>query len=128
MTAAARRRVLFLLPFPPDPNGAHGAARMTGQLLDSLAATHDVAAIYLRSRAEPPIDRALAERLALAVEVERPPHQGPGRARRTGRRVLGLVAGRPLWATDWAVPQFGARLREIARDWHPDLVLSLIHI
>jgi glycosyltransferase involved in cell wall biosynthesis len=122
------RRLLFLLPFPPDPDGGHGAARMTGQLLDSLAATHDVAAIYLRSRAEPPIDGALAERLALAVEVERPPHQGAGRTWRTGRRVLGLVAGRPLWATDWAVPEFGARLREVARDWRPDLVQAELHV
>jgi polysaccharide biosynthesis protein PslH len=128
VTTATRHRVLLLLPFPPDADGEHGAARISGQLLESLTTAHDIAAIYLRSREEPPIDRALGERLALAVEVERPPHHGPGRTRRAGRRALGLVTGRPLWATDWAVPAFGARLREVARDWRPDVVQAEMHV
>jgi glycosyltransferase involved in cell wall biosynthesis len=114
--------VLLLLPFPPDPDGTHGAARMTGQLLDSLAGAHEVAAIYLRASEEPTIDGALSERLALTVEIERPSLRGAGRSRRSVRRALGLAAGRPLWATDWRVPDFSARLRELVRDWRPDLV------
>ena len=115
-------RLLLLLPFPPDPDGTHGAARMTGQLLDNLAGAHEVAAIYLRAPEEPPIDAALRARLALAVEVERPSLRGLGQRRRSLRRALGLVAGRPLWATDWRVPAFTGRLRELVRDWQPDLV------
>jgi glycosyltransferase involved in cell wall biosynthesis len=95
---------------------------MTGQLLDSLTATHEVAAIYLRAHEEPPIDPALSKRLALAVEIERPSLRGAGRARRSVRRALGLLAGRPLWATDWRVPAFSARLGDLVRDWRPDLV------
>ncbi len=86
-----RRRLLFLLPFPPDPDGAHGASRMTGQLLWALADGHEVGALYLRAGHEPPIDRALGDRLALAVEVERPSVQGPGRTRRSARRASGLI-------------------------------------
>ena len=128
MTAAPRRRLLFLLPFPPDPGGAHGAARMTGQLLQSLADRHDVAAIYLRAGEEPVIDSALSDRLALAVEVERPSLHARGRARRAARRALGLVAGRPLWATDWHVPAFAARLREVGQAWPPDVVQAELHV
>ena len=109
-------RLLFLLPFPPDPRGAHGAARMTGQLLAGVAARHEVGAIYLRAGDEPPIDSALAGRLALAVEVRRPGLSGPV------RRALGITRGRPTWATDWAVPEFARRVHEAVLDWHPQLV------
>ena len=115
-------RVLLLLPFPPDPDGTHGAARMTGQLLDGIAGDHEVAAIYLRAPEEPPIDAALNERLALSVEVGRPSLHGHGRARRSVRRALGLVAGRPLWVTDWRVPDFSGRLRELVWEWGPDVI------
>ena len=120
-------RLLLLLPFPPDPAGSHGAARMTGQLLDSLGCDHEVAAIYLRAPEEPPIDRALAERLALAVEVERPSLAGRS-ARRTVRRALGVLAGRPTWATDWAVPAFADRVRDVVRSWSPDVVQAELHV
>ena len=128
VTVEPRRRLLFLLPFPPDPDGGHGAARMTGQLLSSLAGAHDVAAIYLRASEEPPIDPALNDRLALVVEVERPSLHGAGQTRRAVRRALGLAAGRPLWATDWAVPEFAATVREVAQDWRPDVVQGELHV
>jgi glycosyltransferase involved in cell wall biosynthesis len=121
-------RLLFLLPFPPHPDGEHGASRMTGQLLECLAARHQVAAIYLRAREEPPISPELGKTLALASEVERPSLQGPGRTRRSARRALGLIRGRPLWATDWSVPAFGARTREVVRSWHPDVVQAELHV
>ena len=122
------RRLLFLLPFPPDPDGRHGASRMTGQLLGALTGRHEVAALYLRAPEEPPIARALRDRLALAVEVARPSLEGPGRTRRLVHRALGLIAGRPLWATDWAVPVFARRVREIAGAWRPDVVQAELHV
>ena len=120
-------RLLLLLPFPPDPAGAHGAARMTGQLVSSLAGAHEVGVIYLRAAEEPPIDPGLSERLALAVEVERPSLAGRS-GRRWARRALGLLHGRPLWATDWAVPAFADRVRELAVTWRPDVVQAELHV
>ncbi len=128
MTGESRRRLLFLLPFPPDPDGAHGASRMTGQLLWALAEVHEVGALYLRAGHEPPIDRALGDRLDLAVEVDRPPSQGPGRMSRSARRASGLITGRPLWASDWSVPAFAARLREVAQEWRPEVVQAELHV
>ena len=93
-------RLLFLLPFPPRPDGSHGASRMTGQLLECLVSQHEVAAIYLRAREEPPIAAELANRLALAVEVDRPSLLGAGRSRRAAGRALGSSPagrrGRPI--------------------------------
>jgi glycosyltransferase involved in cell wall biosynthesis len=100
---------------------------MTGQLVASLAGAHEVAVIYLRAAEEPPIDPALSERLALAVEVERPSLTGRS-GKRGVRRALGLLGGRPLWATDWAVPAFADRVRELARTWSPDVVQAELHV
>jgi polysaccharide biosynthesis protein PslH len=116
------RRLLFVLPFPPDPEGLHGASRMTGQLLERLAARHEVAALFLRAPEEPPIAAALSRRLAVSAEVERPSLRTGLGVRRSVRRVAGLASGRPLWATDWLVPQLGRRLRDVVSTWRPDVV------
>jgi glycosyltransferase involved in cell wall biosynthesis len=116
------RRLLFILPFPPDPAGVHGSSRVTGQLLEQLAARHEVAALFLRAAEEPPIAPRLEARLALAVEVERPSLRAGLGVRRGARRALGLISGRPLWATDWLVPQLGSRLRQTVATWSPDVV------
>jgi glycosyltransferase involved in cell wall biosynthesis len=121
-------RLLFLLPFPPRPDGSHGASRMTGQLLECLVSHHEVAAIYLRAREEPPIAAELADGLALAVEVDRPSLAGAGRSRRAAGRALGIVAGRPTWATDWRVPDFATRVREVTLDWRPQVVQAELHV
>jgi glycosyltransferase involved in cell wall biosynthesis len=116
------RRLLFLLPFPPDPEGLHGASRMTGQLLEHMADRHEVAALFLRAPEEPPIAPRLRRRLALSTEVERPSLHAGHATRRTLRRARGLASGRPLWASDWLVPQVGRRLRELLSTWRPDVV------
>jgi glycosyltransferase involved in cell wall biosynthesis len=122
------RRILFVLPFPPDPAGLHGASRMTGQLLERMADRHEVGALYLRAPEEPPIAPALAARLALAEPVERPSlHAGAGVAR-AARRALGLVDGHPLWATDWRVPELGRRLRRLVQTWGPDVVQAELFV
>jgi polysaccharide biosynthesis protein PslH len=115
-------RLLFLLPFPPDPRGAHGASRMTGQLLSHAVSRHEVGAIYLRADDEPPLDPELEGRLALAVEVRRPPLAG------FARRALGLARGRPTWATDWAVPAFARRARDAVLDWRPDVLQAELSV
>ncbi len=128
MTAPPRRRVLCLLPFPPDPDGKHGAARMTGQLLHSLAGSHDIAALHLRAREEPPLDPALRDRLALVVQVDRPSLEGGGSTLRALRRARGLLGGTPTWAMDWAVPEFARTVRDIAAEWRPDVIQAELHI
>ncbi len=63
---------------------------MTGQLLWALADSHEVGALYLRAGDEPPIDRALSDRLALAVEVDATLAAGAGSdeaSRLAGRRA-----------------------------------------
>ena len=115
-------RLLFLLPFPPDPRGEHGASRMTGQLLEGATGRHEVGAIYLRAQDEPPIAPGLESRLALAIEVRRPGLRGPL------RRALGVARGRPTWVTDWAVPEFARRVQEAVLDWHPQLVQAELSV
>jgi polysaccharide biosynthesis protein PslH len=121
-------RLLFLLPFPPDPAGIHGASRMTGQLLDQLASHHEVAALYLRAAEEPPIAPALAARLARSEAVARPSLRAGLGIGRNARRATGLLAGRPLWATDWLVPELARRLRRVIAEWRPDVVQAELHV
>jgi len=115
-------KLLFLLPFPPDPRGTHGASRMTGQLLSHAAERHEVAAVYLRAADEQPIDPRLESELAFAIEIRRPPLAGPL------RRGLGLLRGRPTWVTDWAVPELGRRARAAAAEWRPDVVQAELSV
>jgi glycosyltransferase involved in cell wall biosynthesis len=116
------RRLLFLLPFPPDPAGLHGSSRLAGQLLERLVGGHEVGALFLRAPEEPPIARELDDRLAFAVEVQRPSLLAGIGVRRAARRLAGLAGGRPLWATDWRVPELERRVREITAAWRPDVV------
>jgi glycosyltransferase involved in cell wall biosynthesis len=125
-----RRRILCLLPFPPDPGGAHGGSRVMGQLLESLLDLHDVGVLYLEGRRDGPISERLKQRLAVAAAVERRNEAlGPlGRTARFVRRVAGLIRGRPVWVTDWCVPAYAERVTEIARDWKPDIVQAEFHV
>jgi glycosyltransferase involved in cell wall biosynthesis len=95
---------------------------MTGQLLDRLAAHHEVAALYLRAPEESPIAPGLAARLASSEEVARPSLRAGAAIRRNGRRATGWLAGRPLWASDWRVPELGRRVSQVVADWRPDVV------
>jgi glycosyltransferase involved in cell wall biosynthesis len=130
MTSRPRRRLLFLLPFPPDPDGIHGGSRVVGQLLTHLTSRHEVGAIYLRGPADVPLAESLEGRLAFAEEVERPDRESTWllRAKRAWHRAGGLSRGRPVWVTDWATPAFATRLSEIAREWRPDIVQAEFHI
>ena len=127
---SARRRLLFLLPFPPHPAGDHGGARAAGQLLDRLGERHDVGVLYLRSVRDQPIAESLRRRVTFAEEMARPELDAttPQRVLRACRRAAGLLRGRPVWAQDWRVPAFAARAADIVRDWRPDVVQAEMHV
>lgn len=125
----SRPRILFLLPFPPDPAGHHGGSRMTGQLLASLSDHADLGVLCLKGAADPPLPRSLRSRLAFAEEIARPePFSSPARLARATRRLSGIMRGRPVWVTDWAVPTFDQRVTAIVADWEPDIVQAEFHV
>ena len=121
-----QRRLLFLLPFPPRLDATYGGGRATAQLLAKLAARHQVALLYLRAPAEPPLDAILQKRCALIKEVSRP---NPGFSLVPGwSRINALLHGWPLWAAGSAVGAYGAQLRTLVNTWRPDIVQIDHHI
>ena len=115
-----RRRLLFLLPFPPRLDATHGGGRATAQFLAQLATRHHVALLYLRAAAEPPIDDLLKDRCEIVEEVLRL-DTGWSLAQRSSR-VLSLLRGRPLWVAVTAVSAYRTRLRRFVRAWKPDII------
>jgi len=117
--AGRRHRLLFLLPFAPRLHGLHGGARVTGQLLAGLARRHDVAALFLADRNEPPVERELLDVCGLLEAVERREH---GALRSRIAPKLALLRGIPTWASELAEARFAARVEELAEQWRPDVV------
>jgi glycosyltransferase involved in cell wall biosynthesis len=116
-------RLLFLTPFPPSLEGAHGGSRVIAQLLDRLAVRHRVGLLCLRHDGEPPVDPKLRSALAFAVEVPREtPRSLPRRSVRSVRSRLRLLAGTPLWASELDTPKFRDRLHELRAGWRPEIV------
>lgn len=125
-----KRRLLFLLPFAPRLDATHGGGRVIAQLLTRLAPRHDIALLYLRASHEPPLDETLHQQCALVEEVQRPDHETTNAhlwAQR-GHIFGSLLRGKPLWATNWAVPAYAARLRTLAHMWRPDIVQIEYHV
>jgi polysaccharide biosynthesis protein PslH len=114
-----RMRLLFILPFAPRLRGHHGGARVTGQLLDALAARHDVAVLHLSEAGDAPVEEELRARCDLVEAVARP--AGPGLPT-LARVKLGLLRGTPTWASEVATPGFAERLAALAASWRPDVV------
>jgi len=117
-------RLLFLAPFPPSLDGAHGGSRVIAQLLDRMAGRHRVGLMCLKHPDDPPVDERLRRRLDLLVEVERRDASRSPRARalRGVRARLLLLSGTPLWATELDVGAFRRRLLDVLRGWRPDIV------
>jgi glycosyltransferase involved in cell wall biosynthesis len=122
--SARALRVLVIAPFPPRLDGMHGGSRAIAQLVARLATRHRVALLVLRAHDEPGVDEGLRSFCDLVEEVEIPdigPLLGARLANRIRLRVA-LVRGIPTWAAERTSPVFGARLRELANVWHPDVV------
>ncbi len=125
-----RRRLLFLLPFPPRLDAVHGGGKVIAQLLMHLAGRHDVALLYLRGSQEPPLDESLQARCAWVEEVPRAwTKQTTGdNLVRNGRLMISLLGGRPMWVTDWHSRLFEQRMRAAIAVWQPDIVQAEFHI
>ena len=122
----SKRRLLFLLPFAPRFDATHGGGRVTAQLLAQLAVRHRIVLLYLRAATEPPLDDFLRQRCEVVEEIVRS-DVGFSFARWTSR-LFSLLRGRPLWTAVTAVACFDARVRAIARTWHPDIVQIECHV
>lgn len=112
-------RLLFILPFAPRLRGRHGGARVTGQLLEALAARHDVAVLHLIEAGDAPLEDELRARCDLVEAVERP---GESAVSTRARVKLGLLRGVPTWASEVATPGFAERVAGLAASWRPDIV------
>jgi glycosyltransferase involved in cell wall biosynthesis len=122
------RRLLFLLPFAPRLDAVHGGSRTIAQLLAALADRHRLAVVYLRGAEEPGMADALRARCEIVEEVPRGPEGRVRRSLRGARAVRSLLGGTPPWVSEWAVPCYGRRVREIAEDWQPDIVQIEYHV
>src|SRR5713101_4001224 len=123
--AAARAwRVLVVAPFPPRLDGRHGGSRALAQFLARLATRHSVALLVLRAQDEPGVDDALRHICDHVEEVGIPPVGISFGARLSNliRLRSALLRGMPTWAAERTAPGFGARLEELVRVWHPDVV------
>lgn len=122
----SKRRLLFLLPFPPRLDATHGGGRTAAQVLAHLSTHHRIALIYLRAPADPPLDPVLQERCELVEEVMRP---HPGFSLASGpARIRSLLRGWPLWVTGCSVAAFHSRVRVLAETWRPDIVNVEFHV
>jgi glycosyltransferase involved in cell wall biosynthesis len=124
-TSGPRRRLLFVLPFPPRLDGLHGGARVASQLIRLLAGRHEVAALYLRAPGEMGMDQELAAHCAMTCEVAIPDR--PPLSVRVARRAAPL-RGIPAWAAFVAFPELARKLRETAATWQPDVVHFEYHV
>ena len=124
------RRLLFLVPFAPRLDAHHGGGRAIAQFLSALGKRHELGVLYLRSTDEPEIDPSVGARCEWTEEVRRPAaaDDWADRLERRARLLLCLLRGRPMWVTRWAVGHYARRVREVARDWKPDVVHLEYHV
>ena len=117
--SSRRLRILFLLPFTPRPEGRHGGATVTGQLIAELAPRHDVRRCSTRERDEPPGDPELVDACDRST---------PSRARttRNGSGAAGApavaAAGRADLGGEVFEPAFASRAVAHAAEWRPDVI------
>lgn len=126
MTAA---RVLVLSPFPPRLDATHGGSRAIAELLERVARRRPLALLSLRSPGDPPTDARLIQICSLVRETPLPPgRSGPGAWGADLRVAAGVLRGTPMWVSRWRVAAFARVVREVARDWKPDVVQAEYHL
>jgi len=120
-------KLLFLLPFPPRLDATHGGGKAIAQLLFRLATRHRLAVVYMRGRAEPPLDERLRDRFDLVKEVERPwTRRSVGS--QWGRIAVSLMRQKPMWVTAWTSDAYAAAVESAVKSWQPDVVHIAYHV
>jgi len=123
--AARRRRLLFLLPFPPRLDGTHGGSRVSASIIAALSAHHEIALLYLRGDDEASVDERIANRCAVVEEVKR---GRPGRLGSAFRDAIAPLFGVPKWASSTWSPLMAAGVTRLARTFSPDVVHFEYHV
>jgi polysaccharide biosynthesis protein PslH len=121
MTATSQgsqRRILVCTPFAPRLDARHGG-KPTAQLLRRLAERNDVAVLALQLDRDDRVDPAIAERCSYVEEI--PPTARPPLRRRV-HWLVGLLRGRPPWASDCRNAAYRAALERVLDEWKPNVV------
>ena len=123
-------RVLFLAPFAPRLDAAHGGSRVIAQLIGAQAAQHQVGICYLHAPDEPSIDPITRRHCEVVEEVVIPTAgtSALGRWRHFAQVWTAVLAGKPLWAIGRSAAAYSQRVRQIARAWRPDVIQLEYHI
>ena len=108
----------------------HGGSRVIGQLIERLARRHEVGGAVHADRSRGPARGGCSPAACSGGggEPTRPPVDRTQAHCRSRACRGSLLAGRPAWVGDWAVPAFAARAREIVREWRPDVVQAEFHL
>lgn len=129
MTVTEQLRLLFLAPFAPRLDGAHGGSRAVAQLMWELSGRHRISLLHMNLPGDPPVDERLRSR---CERVEAVPVQfGDTRMRWWRRRLrvaAGLLMGRPRWVSNWTDDAFSLQLEDILRSWQPQVVQAEFHV
>ena len=123
-------RLLFLVPFAPRLDAAHGGARAIAQLIMEMAQRHRIALCYLRGGDEPGVCDQLQAACEVVEEVRLPDEDEAGRqAWRKRLHVWGqVIAGKPLWGIGRSSGAYKQRVRALLDSWQPDMVQIEYHI
>jgi polysaccharide biosynthesis protein PslH len=111
--------VLVCTPFAPRLDARHGG-KATSQLLLRLAERNEVALLYRRTADEKTVDPTIAARCAEVEEVS--VRAQDGTLARHAVWGLGLLRGRPPWASDCRSEDYAARLARLLTEWRPDVL------
>ena len=121
-----RRRVLVLCPFSPQLQAVHGGAFVIAQTLRHLAEVHSIAVLYLKGTHEPHIDPELARACAFTEAFDR--RDSTGVLSDIICLARSVAQGVPTWVQRTYSRALHARLRQVVREWHPDVVQAEYHV
>lgn len=123
-------RILFMVPFAPRLDAAHGGGRSVAQLIINLTQRHQVALCCLRTPNELPVDDDLRECCDVVEELMIPEITGSGLKEWMYRLWVWqeMLKGKPLWAIGRSTPEYATRLFALAKRWRPDVIQLEFHI
>ena len=124
MSRDEQLRVLFVAPFPPRTDGAHGGSRAIAQSILRTSERHRCAVAYFRYSSEKPLDEELSAVVELAVALPRPRERRASLSHlvHAARWRARLLAGSPRWVSELTLGDGRRRIQQLADEWAPDVV------